>query len=350
MTSKKTYEAIAAGLSKFPNNTGDDWGVYLGDSLEVIKAIPDNSISLILTDPPYHVTKKSNIKGDKDFKLDQDFINWMEEFAKEWLRILKPNGSLFCYCAPKMSAYLEVAFSKYFNVLSHVVWTKPNEPGFDGWKQKMKKEALRQWYDHSERILFAEPAFAGNLHKSYFGNILREKRKAAGLSGHTLTEMVGAYGKVNHGGAVSNWEAGRNVPSRDQYDKICTALVSTGKVKNLPRYEDIIRPFNVSAKEAFTDIWEFPSVRPFKGKHPAEKPLEMLEHAIRSTTYEGDVVLDCFAGSGNTALAAINLNRYAIAIDLDEIWFERASTRLKSGKITPHQSPKEEGVISLLDI
>lgn len=350
MNNQKTYQSLIAKLSKYPNSTGDDWGVFLGDSLEVLKSIPDNSISLILTDPPYHVTKKSNIKGDKDFKLDQDFIAWMEEFAKEWARILKPNGSLFCYCAPKMSAYLEVAFSKYFNVLSHVVWTKPNEPGFDGWKQKMKKEALRQWYDHSERILFAEPAFAGNLHKSYFGNLLREKRKEAGLSGHQLTEMVGAYGKVNHGGAVSNWEAGRNVPSRDQYKKICEALVSTDKVEKMPDYEDVIRPFNVSAKEAFTDVWEFPSVRPFKGKHPAEKPLAMLEHAIRSTTYPGDIVLDCFAGSGNSVLAAINLDRYGIGIDLDELWFERAIDRMKAGKIAPHVTQKDQVAITPLDV
>ena len=64
-----------------------------------------------------------------------------------------------------MSAKLEILLSNYFNVLSHIVWTKPNDPGFDGWKGKMKKEALRQWYPHSERVLFMEPAIEGNLKK-----------------------------------------------------------------------------------------------------------------------------------------------------------------------------------------
>ena len=215
------------------------------DSLAILKKIPDNCISLILTDPPYHATKKKNIYGDTQFKKDNEYLEWMALFAKEWRRVLKQNGTLFCFCDSSMSARLEVMFSNNFNILSHVVWTKPNEPGFDGWKGKMKKEALRQWYPHSERIIFAEPASEGNLHRSPFGLFLREARVKTGLSGHQLTEMVGAYGKVNHGGAVSNWEAGRNTPSREQYCKIKEAILSTGKVESMPDYEDIIRVFRV---------------------------------------------------------------------------------------------------------
>src|SRR5690606_15842014 len=126
-----------------------------------------------------------------------------------------------------------------------------NEPGFDGWKGKMKKESLRQWYAHSERIIFAEPAVEGNLNRSCFAKYLREQRLKSGLSGHQLTEITGAYGKVNHGGAVSNWETGRNVPSKEQYLKICEAIIGTGKVKSLLPFEDVIRPFNVCKNVEF---------------------------------------------------------------------------------------------------
>jgi len=300
-----------------------------GDSLTLIKQMPANSVSLILTDPPYHSTKKSNIIGDKAFKGDDEYLSWMENFIMEWKRILKPNGSIFCFCASDMAARLELAFSREFNVLAQIVWTKPNEPGFDGWKQKMKKEALRQWYAHSERIIFCEPATDGNLHRSYFGNLLRELRQKTGLTGHQLTEMTGAYGRVNHGGAVSNWETGRNIPSREQYRKICEALMSTGKVDFIPVYEDIIRPFNVDSSKEFTDIWTFPSVRPYKGKHPAEKPVTLLEHAIESTTFSGDIVLDCFAGSGSTALAALRLGRRTVSIEISPLWAMQIAWRLK---------------------
>jgi adenine-specific DNA-methyltransferase len=301
-----------------------------GDSLELLRKIPDNSISLILTDPPYHATKKKNIYGDTLFSEDQHYLEWMNEYAIEWRRVLKQNGSLFCYCDSSMSARIEVLFSEEFNILSHVVWTKPNEPGFDGWKGKMKKESLRQWYGHSERIIFAEPAIEGNLHRSPFGEFLREVRKKSGLSGHRLTELTGAYGKVNHGGAVSNWEAGRNTPSRDQYEKICEAILGTGKVDHMPPYEDIIRVFKMDGTKEFTDVWNFPSVRPYKGKHPAEKPLDMLKHAIEACSHEGDIVLDCFAGSGSTAAAALCLGRRSVSIEIEEPWVEAISERLKT--------------------
>lgn len=302
--------------------------VIYGDSLEKLKKIPNNSISIILTDPPYHATKKKNIYGDTLFKQDAHYLEWIELLAKEWRRILKPNGSLYLFCDSSMSARLEVLLSQEFNILSHIVWTKPNEPGFDGWKGKMKKESLRQWYSHSERIIFVEPAIEGNLHRSPFGEFLRDVRKQSGLSGHKLTELVGAYGKVNHGGAVSNWEAGRNTPSKEQYKKICEAILNTGKVDYMPPYEDIIRVFNIDGSKEFTDIWTFPSVKPYKGKHPAEKPLDMLKHAIEATTYEGDIVLDCFAGSGSTAVAALSLNRRSISIEIEKEWIECISSRI----------------------
>lgn len=299
-----------------------------GDALPLLRRLPDHSVSLILTDPPYHVTKKANIYGDTAFAEDKHYLEWIGKYAKEWRRILRPNGSLFCFCDSSMTARLDVMLSSDFNTLSHIVWTKPNDPGFDGWKGKMKKEALRQWYPHSERLLFAEPAVEGNLHRSPFGQFLYTMRKQAELSMHELTAKIGAHGKVNHGGAVSNWEAGRNTPSREQYKRMCLALVETGRVESMPDYEDVIRPFHMDASKEFTDVWTFPSVKPYKGKHPAEKPAPLLEHAIEATTFPGDTVLDCFAGSGSTAIAALRLNRRAVAIEIEPRWAARIAERI----------------------
>jgi len=300
-----------------------------GDSLELIKKIPDNCISLILTDPPYHSTKKGNITNDTAFQNDEAFIKWIESYSIEWKRVLRPNGSLFVFCSSSMSGKIEAILGGRFNVLSHIVWTKPNDPGFDGWKQKMKKETLRQWYAHSERILFAEPCEDGNLFRSSLGNFLRQKRLESGLSGHQLTEMIKAYGKVNHGGAVSNWEAGRNIPNREQYEKICNALISSRIGLTMPPYEDIVRPFFVDSTVEFTDVWNFNSVRPYNHKHPAEKPIDMLEHCIATSTYENDIILDCFAGSGSTAFAATNLKRKSIVIELEAKWVNLIVNRMQ---------------------
>lgn len=329
-TRQEDFEAIKTALRQQSRLSATDAVVAEGDSLALLRSLPTHSVSLILTDPPYHSTKKQNIYGDTAFAEDQHYLEWMEEYSSEWRRVLKPNGSLFCFCASSMSARLDVMLSKQFNVLSHVVWTKPNDPGFDGWKGKMKKEALRQWYSHSERILFAEPAVDGNLFRSPFAELLRDCRRQAGLSMHELTAIIGAHGQVNHGGAVSNWEAGRNTPSRDQYEKMRAAIVATGKVKSMPPYEDAIRVFSMDASKEFTDVWTFPSVRPYKGKHPAEKPAVMLEHAIEATTYPGDVVLDCFAGSGSTALAALKLGRRAVAMEIEHKWVSVIADRVQA--------------------
>ena len=193
----------------------------------------------------------------------------------------------------------------------------------------MKKEALRQWYPHSERIIFAEPAIDGNLFKSHFGNLIRECRKQSGFTMKELAEIIGAHGKINHGGAVSNWEAGRNVPSQIQYEYLRNAILSTNKVESMPDYEDVVRPFLVDKTREFTDIWTFPNIRPYKGKHPAEKPISLLEHAIEASTLPNDIVLDCFAGSASTAVAALKLDRYSISIEIEKTWCNKIEKLLK---------------------
>ncbi len=335
MSRKTDFQNIQNALSSLSCYRDEYSIVVNADSINALKLIPDQSVSLILTDPPYHSTKKKNIINDKSFSTDEDFIRWMELFSIEWRRIIKPNGSLFMFCSSAMESQLHTMLSERFNILSHLVWTKPNEPGFDGWKGKMKKEALRQWYPQSERIIFFEPAVDGNLNRSYFGSILRKIRTECHLSGHELTERIGAYGNVNHGGAVSNWETGRNIPSREQYAKIQSVFKDCQCQENLPAYEDAIRPFEVNANIEFTDVWTFPSVKPYKGKHPAEKPVEMLEHCIKATTFEGDIVLDCFAGSGSCSVASLRTKRRSIAIEIDPKWCENIANRIENIKRMP---------------
>ncbi len=332
-------DAIGLALAQDAVFTGERSLVVLGDSGRMLRDIPDGSVSLILTDPPYHSTKKENVFGDRAFAKDEQYLQWMRELAQEWRRILRRSGGLYVFCSPSMAARLEVTLAEFFRPLSHITWTKPNEPGFDGWKGKMNKSALRTWYPHAERILFFEHAGDGNERRSAPGDFLRDQREAAGVSQWELTERIGAYGKVNHGGAVSNWEAGRNVPSHEQYSRICAVLEATGGIGPMPEYEDIVRPFHMAGHLQYTDVWDFPSVRPYRGKHPAEKPVELLQHAIEATTYEGDVVLDCFAGSGATGVAALMVNRRPALLEIEEKWTRRIVDRVREAEeLAPHRT------------
>ncbi len=327
--------AIAKALNGAVVGQSESGLVAQGDSLALLPLLPDQAVSLVLCDPPYHSTKKSNITGDRDFEEDEHFLEWLEKYAMEWKRVLKPSGTVYVFCSGAMSARLEVMMSRYFRPIAHVTWSKPNEPGYDGWKGKMNKQALRSWYPQSERILMFEHGQYGSLEayrRSPMGEYLLAQRKLSGLTMTDVCEIMGEYGKVNRGGAVANWEAGRNIPSRDQYTRLVQALMSTGRVTSMLDYEDLIRPMQVNGQMEFTDVWNFMSVRPFADKHPAEKPQDMLLHMIAASSYPGDIVLDTFGGSGSTGVAAVRLGRRAVVMEIEARWAQRAAREVTAAR------------------
>ena len=95
-------------------------------------------------------------------------------------------------------------------------------------------------------------------------------------------------------------------------------------------YDCLRRPFNVTADVPYTDVWDFPTVKHYPGKHPCEKPLEMMEHIVKASSGERDVVLDCFAGSGVTGEAALKHGRDFIGIEVDKGYCARIRERLEA--------------------
>ena len=83
-----------------------------------------------------------------------------------------------------------------------------------------------------------------------------------------------------------------------------------------------------------SDIWSFPRVTGKKQVHQNQKPIELIERCIEKHSNEGDVVFDGFLGSGTTAIACLNTNRNFIGFELDENYFNIATNRIKSHKVT----------------
>ena len=105
-------------------------------------------------------------------------------------------------------------------------------------------------------------------------------------------------------------------------------------------YDDLRRPFTVTADVPYTDVWTYPTVPPArKGtrRHPCEKPVDMMRHIIRTSSRPGDLVLDCFLGSGATAIAARDLGRRFIGCDMDPAWIEHTERRLAEQDAMPQQ-------------
>ena len=85
----------------------------------------------------------------------------------------------------------------------------------------------------------------------------------------------------------------------------------------LEEYKTLRRYFSVSAAVPYTDVWMHKPVQFYPGKHPCEKPADMLKQIISASSKPGDIVADFFMGSGSTVKAAMELGRCAIGVELE---------------------------------
>ena len=324
-----------------------------GDCLEVMRGMADNSVDAIVTDPPYFKVKGE--AWDNQWDKPHQFIEWMGLLAEQWQRILKPNGSLYVFASPKMAARVEVKIAERFEVLNRIRWTKG-----EGWHQKAEKEALRSYLSPWEEVIFAEHYNSDSIAKGEAGYVtkcdelrgfvfeplrayLAAERDRAGFTTRMVAE---AYQKVTGSrtvtGMAGHWfeRVQWSLPTAKNYEWLRDLFNAQGGDYLRREYEDLRRPFNVTAEDQYADVWTFPTVQAYEGKHVCEKPLAMMEHIINASTRPGAVVLDCFSGSCSTGHACVNLGRDFIGIELCERWaatgrrrLELASSGVKSRRI-----------------
>jgi site-specific DNA-methyltransferase (adenine-specific) len=339
-----------------------------GDCREAMRALPDNSVDLIATDPPYFKVKGE--AWDRQWDKPSQFLDWLDTIAAQWQRILKPNGSLYCFASPQMRARVEVTIAKRFNCLPSITWVK-GESHCGGWHAQASKESLRAFFPRTEAIIFAEHHGADNIAKGAAGYIAKcdelrgfvfEPLRAYIAGEFDRAGMLNAAGKIaanvacgfspSAGGMASRHYFSRSqwqLPTAEHYEAMRRLLNAGGgdylrreyedlrreyedlrrEYEDLRReYEDLRRPFSVTADVPYTDVWTFPTVQHYRGKHPCEKPLAMMRHIVAASSKPGAVVLDCFAGSGTTGVAAASLGREFIGMDLDPRWCNVARARI----------------------
>jgi site-specific DNA-methyltransferase (adenine-specific)/modification methylase len=113
---------------------GRKWNMFLGDSREHMKEIPDHSIDLILTDPPYNLGKYStgNINPKWRKEINNDIAKWDKitfnpsEWLKPFKRVLKPEGNIFAFTSYNLLGKWHEVFDPEFDVFQFMVWHKTN--------------------------------------------------------------------------------------------------------------------------------------------------------------------------------------------------------------------------------
>ena len=340
--------------------------LYCGDALAVLATLPDSSIDLIATDPPYFRVK--GLAWDRAWNTADGFLAWIGQLADEWRRVLKPNGSLYCFASPKMAARVEVEIGKRLDVLNRIRWIKTA-----GWHNKTEKEALRSFLSPWEEIIFAEHFGADNAAKGESGYgaecdklrgfvfeplraYLEQERKAAGLTREDVREFfaakLGTRGKISgHFYDKSQWmlptkemyewlrECHNGEHLRREYEDLRREYEDLRREYEDLRqeYETLRRPFAVTADVPYTDVWDFKTVPHRPGKHVCEKPLDLCEHIILASSRPGAVVLDSFCGSGAFGHAAVKHGRTFIGSDNDPHWIAKSAYRIGVASRPPPQ-------------
>ena len=339
--------------------------LHIGDCLAILPTLPANSVDLILTDPPYYKVKGD--AWDRQWATTTEYLAWLDKVLVEFARVLRPNGSLYLFASPQMAARVECLVGTRFAVLNSIVWSKLADYAAGDQRATAYKArehaAFRRFFDYSERIIFAEHLGADNIAKGEAGygakcdelrgfifeplrKYLDDERERAGFDRRMCDKVCGNQMSGHYFSCVQ-W----TLPTRANYEKLQASFNTQSPHNYLTRtyedlrlqyedlrrqyedlrrqYESLRRPFQVTADVPYTDVWDFPTVSHYKGKHPCEKPQDLLRHIITASSRPDAVVLDAFMGSGSTGKAALALGRDFIGIELDPAWVAKVTTELE---------------------
>ena len=336
MTAPAAIADVLAGRAR--------WAVECGDALAVLPTLPDACVDLIATDPPFFKLKDDD--WDHAWPDESAYLAWLGTVRDEWRRVLRPNGGLYCFASSRMAARVEIVIAERFDVLNSIVWEKPRSA-----HNRSDPQSLRSFFPATERIIFAEvhgadgsalrgsgyAAADAKAHAGVFEPLrayLDGERIRAGITARQVDEFCGTNGMAGHWFGASQWE----LPTAAAYAKL-RELFNSGtdggflrrEYEDLRReYEDLRRPFVLAGDPvwASTDVWHFTTVPFSEGKHPCEKPADLCDHLIHTSTRPDALVLDCFAGSGAILAAAVRAGRRAIGCDADPAWTERVRALL----------------------
>jgi len=304
------------------------------DALELLQSLESKSVDMILTDPPYYKVLKED--WDNQWKTKEDYLQWLETIIKESQRVLKDNGSFYMFCSPAMLIKVGGLVDKYFSVLNTIRWRDKHSPAI--------KNALgmRYYLDNSEEIIFAEKFDADKGYEKqndiskelivkHLIEYLNNSRIKAGLTKSYCNKICGGKNKTQYYWyfrASNCWQ----FPNEENYNKLREhmdlkpyneLLEEVNKLKeefltNRKEYENLRRTFKLTADKPYNNTWQFKQTPARKGRHPCEKPAELISHIIDTSSNEGDLIVDMFCGSCVVPKCCEKMGRRCIAGDIDD--------------------------------
>lgn len=282
----------------------------LGDCIEKMQNIENESVDLVIADPPYW--KVVSEKWDYQWRTEKDYIEWSLKWIREVSRILRYGGTFYCF--------------GYFRTLALLV-PYLEEMGLELRQQIIIDKGMRAVSGRATKNYKMYPNVTESIlfiikdNKKFIKPFLKEKQEKLGLTSKQINESLGV--KSNGGGMWSIY-TGKNVceqfPTEELWNKLSNVLKF-----DLP-YTSISQTFN--PQMGYTDVWTDIDFYKEKRYHPTQKPLKLINRLMLTSSNEGDVVVDPFAGCGSTQLSAIRLKRNYIGIELNEEYYSISLKRI----------------------
>lgn len=287
---------------------------YNADCIEKMQSLEDNSVDLVVADPPYW--KVVCEKWDYQWKREKDYVEWSLKWIKEVSRILRIGGTFYCF--------------GYFRTLSLLV-PHLKEMGLELRQQIIIDKGIRAISGRATKKYKMFPNVTESIlfiikdNKQFVKPFLKERQKALGLTAKQINESLGV--KSNGGGMWSIY-TGKNVCEQFPTEKLWNKL---SKILDFEcPYKKVAQTFN--PQMGYTDVWTDIDFYKEKHLHPTQKPLKLIRRLIETSSNEGDIVLDPFSGAGSTQISSIQLNRHYIGIELDEEYYRIGLQRIKQEK------------------
>ncbi len=317
-----------------------------GDNLQILKTLLDDfklkgKVDLVYIDPPFATNGRFTISENRantisksnyddlaysDTLVGPDFLEFLRERLIFLRELMSENASIYLHIDYKIGHYVKIIMDEVFGKNSFrndITRIKCNPKNFNR-KAYGNIKDLILFYSKSKNPKWNNPstAFTQEDIKKLFKKMDKDGRLYATIPLH-------APGETSNGKTSQEWK-GIKPPKGRHWRSAPEILEYWDKQGQIEWSKTGVPRKKIYADERegkkMQDIWNFKD--PQYPKYPTEKSLDLLKFIIEASSNEGDLVLDCFCGSGTTLLAAHLLNRNWIGIDQSDQAIKVAQKKL----------------------
>jgi DNA modification methylase len=291
------------------------------DCLEGIKQLKDQSVDLIIADPPYY--KTINEAWDKQWKTESEYLNWCKLWINECARVLKNTGSFYIY------GNYDILSKQKVLILDNLLYFRQAICLNKGLKSIAGRtsDKLRMFPTATEYVLF----FVKQNEDAYyeddicFKNLRKYFLDALHKSGYNRTSL---NQKLGHRKAEHTFYTKKQwaIPTKEVYSELQTIMNLNRSYDDI-KYEYDSNRFTFNLPFATTDVWDFTPDKIRYG-HKTQKPMEITQRIINASSNINDLILIPFVGSGSECVGAKLLQRNFIGFEISQQYIDIANQRI----------------------